>query len=352
MFLPTILLRQFGWWGLIAFAVPNVIGCTAFGYVLTKKKSEDLTRNHISAMRCFSYIVIAYHMFFIPFFIATAKVPLPDFLPQGYETSFAVILAGIVLAAAYAIILLPKRYWLLAALITYAISLATFTQLGFAPLEKITFSGELSLGQLPWIAIVFVFGFLLCPYLDLTFHYARCQSHSKHAFGVFGITFGLMILLTCAYSFSITTGLTLLVTTHIFVQIIFTVAAHLSQLQHTKTNKNSNMHPMLIIGCILIAAASLVIQKIDHPLIISEEFYVRFLVFFGLVFPTYVLLFTGPGKIISRSRKNLIWYLAFVAVSIPLYEIGFFHGIAWLLMLPIAAIITWKSAIIFSAKTP
>ena len=34
MYLPVILLRRFGWLGFLAFAVPNVLGCAAFGYVL------------------------------------------------------------------------------------------------------------------------------------------------------------------------------------------------------------------------------------------------------------------------------------------------------------------------------
>ena len=34
MYLPVLLLRHFGWPGVLAFVVPNVAGCVAFGYVL------------------------------------------------------------------------------------------------------------------------------------------------------------------------------------------------------------------------------------------------------------------------------------------------------------------------------
>ena len=36
MFFPLLLLRDFGWPGLVAFLVPNVIGCAGFGYVLDR----------------------------------------------------------------------------------------------------------------------------------------------------------------------------------------------------------------------------------------------------------------------------------------------------------------------------
>ena len=49
-----------------------------------------------------------------------------------------------------------------------------------------------------------LFGFALCPYLDLTFHRARqslAGRDAKTAFGVgFGVLFALMILFTLGYS--------------------------------------------------------------------------------------------------------------------------------------------------------
>ena len=300
-------------------------------------------------MRWFSYIVIAYHMFFIPFLVDAAKLPLPNFIAQGFETSMGMVLALVVLALAYALSYLPKQLWIIAATITYAISLTAFAQLGLSPLEQITFSGESPIDQLPWMALVIAFGFFLCPYLDSTFHHARCQTPSKHAFTVFGLSFTVMILLTCAYSLSVTTGLTLIITAHIFVQMIFTVGAHLSQLRQARSNNNRNIHPALIVCSILVAVGSWAIQRIDHPLIIGEEFYMRFLLFFSLIFPTYILLFMGPGRTIKRSRQTLLWFLIFLVSSAPFFEIGFLHGISWLLALPMAAITAWKLAIHFSA---
>ena len=296
----------------------------------------------------FSYVVIAYHMFFIPFLLATTKLPVPNFIPQGFEAFLGVVLAGTVLAIAYAMSYTPKRLWLIAAVITYAISLTAFVQLGFSPLEQIVFSGEIPIDQLPWMALVFAFGFFLCPYLDLTFHHARCQTPSKHAFAVFGLSFAVMIILTCAYSLSVTTGLTTLIAAHIFVQVIFTVAAHLSQLRQTYPNDSHKTNKALIVGSILVAAGSWAILRINHPLIIGEEFYMRFLLFFSLIFPTYILLFMGPGRTIKRTSKTLLWFLIFIVASTPFYEIGFLHGSAWLLTLPITGIFTWKLAIHFS----
>ncbi len=68
MFLPIILLRDFGWPGFLVFAVPNVLGCAAFGYVLRDAgRRADLLRRHERAAVLFSATTIAYHMFFMAF---------------------------------------------------------------------------------------------------------------------------------------------------------------------------------------------------------------------------------------------------------------------------------------------
>ena len=62
---------------------------------------------------------------------------------------------------------------ILASLFTCALSLGLLAvATGLGGLSWPSGSSEVS-GDLLWLAPVIVFGFLLCPYLDLSFHHAR-----------------------------------------------------------------------------------------------------------------------------------------------------------------------------------
>src|SRR5258706_13400931 len=71
MFLPVLLVRNWGIWGWVVFAVPNVIGAAAMGFVLrSRQSSEDILINHRPAMAIFSLITIAFHIYFVYWFVA------------------------------------------------------------------------------------------------------------------------------------------------------------------------------------------------------------------------------------------------------------------------------------------
>ena len=75
MFLPIILVREFGWPGFLVFAVPNVLGCAAFGYVLGNAPSRaGLLSRHQPATVLFSSTVIGYHMFFAAYAIFESTI--------------------------------------------------------------------------------------------------------------------------------------------------------------------------------------------------------------------------------------------------------------------------------------
>ena len=91
MYLPVALIRDFGWPGFAAFAIPNVLGCAAFGYVVaTTRASEEMVQRHRTAMRCFSLVAIAYQSYFAAF-LATAFLG-----PAQQAPWLGVLLAGIV----------------------------------------------------------------------------------------------------------------------------------------------------------------------------------------------------------------------------------------------------------------
>ncbi|MEE9131901.1 MAG: hypothetical protein V3T84_17960 [Phycisphaerales bacterium] len=340
MYLPIILLRQFGWWGFIAFAMPNVVGCIAFGYVLKRATSRQLVRRHGPAMRAFSFVVVVYHMFFLPFAAAAFVLSVPNFVPQAQGDHFGLVLAVAVMAAAIGLSRLPTRLWPALATLTFAFSLVAFAQLGAGSLGDITWSGETSLRQLLWLAPIFAFGFGLCPYLDLTFHRARGEAPSRHVFAVFGLTFAMIIVFTCAYAFQM--ALTPLVAGHIITQSVFTVAAHLREIRTSTPKRPRSIITGIVLVGLLVAALSSSIHLLDRNSVIGQEMYLRLLVFFGLVFPAYVLLFIGPGKTLTPTRANVMIYLVVVAAALPLYELGFLHERAWMAALALAALLAWR----------
>src|SRR5437773_2594477 len=71
MFLPVLLVRNWGIWAWIVFAVPNIIGAAAMGFVIrSRAQSEDILINHRPAIAVFSLITIAFHIYFIYWFVA------------------------------------------------------------------------------------------------------------------------------------------------------------------------------------------------------------------------------------------------------------------------------------------
>ena len=340
MYLPIILLRQFGWWGFLAFAIPNLVGCTAFGYVLKRATSRQLVQRHGPAMRSFSFVVVVYHMFFLPVAAMTFGLGVPNFVPQALGDHFGLVLAVAVMAAAIGLSRLPTRLWPALATLTFVFSLVAFAQFGAGSLGDITWSGQTALRQLVWLAPIFAFGFGLCPYLDLTFHRARGEAPSRHVFAVFGLTFAVILVFTCASAFQM--ALTTLVAGHIITQSVFTVAAHLREIRTTTPKRPRSIMTGIVLVGLLVAALSSSIHLLDRNSVIGQEMYLRLLVFFGLVFPAYVLLFIGPGKTLTPTRVNVTVYLVVVAAALPLYEFGFLHERAWMAALALAALLAWK----------
>ena len=340
MYLPVIMLRQFGWWGFLVFAIPNVFGCAAFGYVLKRATSQQVVLKHGSAMRCFSFIVVVYHMFFVPFVAATFVLPVPDFLPQRMSEYFGLVLAMIVMIGAVVLSRLPTRFWPILAMLVFGLSLVAFAQWGAGSLRQIAWVGQASLSELAWLTPIFAFGFFLCPYLDLTFHRARTEAQNRHAFAIFALGFAIMIVFTCAYAFG--SLLTPLVIGHILTQSMFTIAAHLREITETTPKHTRRNTTCVVLAALLVAGLSYSIRFLEQNSVIGEEMYLRLLVFFGLVFPAYVLLFVGPGKTLTISKANVTTFAIVIIAALPLYEFAFLHERAWLGSVALAAIIIWK----------
>lgn len=334
MFLPHIMLGWYGWPGFLLFAIPNVLGCASFGYVLNAKRSARFCEDHRSALTWFSLITIAFHLFFV-MVLWRWLTPADGIAAWPLVLAPAILMTGSVLVFA-----IPDRYWPAAALLPYVVSLGVWFTIGPQMLPEITWRGnEPPLGLLGLAPIV-IFGFLLCPYLDLTFHRACQQTPSRHAFAVFGVTFGAMIIMTCAYwqrldNAAIYGWLVI----HIFAQAMTTVGVHLRELE--RAGDRAMLRParmrnavIVIVGLVIVLAAA------STPLQTMLDHYLRFFVFYGLVFPSYVAVVAMTARGDERRRLAQRVLIACVLLA-PLCELGFLHGQPMLLIIPVAVMLAW-----------
>ena len=182
MFLPTLLLRWWGWPGFLAFAVPNVLGCALFGYVLSPETSRGFCLRNAGALRAFAWATVAYQAWFVQW--ATTGTPV------------ASALAPVCALLPLAFLFFPggRGFWPMAGSLAFAASMACFVWNGAGALTAPLGPTTQPPSTLLWAAPFMAFGFALCPYLDPTFHRALQQSPSRHAFAVFGVAFALALL--------------------------------------------------------------------------------------------------------------------------------------------------------------
>ena len=334
MYLPLVLLRELGWGGFAVFAIPNVVGCAAFGYVLKNPDgSAALLARHAAAARWFSIIAVAYNAYFVGWMVTRLPWTWAGSGWAGPIAAVGLVAAGLLLST------LPGRLWPLLGAGVYGLSLATLGVLGLSGLSDLPSSGERSGVEILFWAPPMAFGFLLCPYLDLTFHRALRASPSRHAFGIMGVAFAAMLLVTLAYRDRIWTLVPLI---HIGTQALFTTAAHLREVGRVPGGERVAVRA-LAIGVPLASVLLVLAAGSREGPQGGEDIYLRFLVFFGLLFPAYVLLFIGPGRPLALCRRNVLLYAAAMVVCLPFYELAFFGGRTWLLVVPLAGLLTWRA---------
>jgi hypothetical protein len=140
-----------------------------------------------------------------------------------------------------------------------------------------------------------------------------------------------MLVFTAAYAPLVAQGLPAIVLAHLAVQGIFTVAAHLGAQRALDARSDRERNATrLAIGACAVAAAIVGVAAAN-----GEATYLRFLVFYGLVFPACVALLCTRRTPAPAGRR---WLLAGIVVaSLPLYELGFIDFRTWLLPWPALA---------------
>ena len=345
MFLPVLLIRDYGVWGWAIFTLPNVIGASAMAYILKKSTtSAEITEKHKIACIVFSIVTMMFQIYFIGW-ISTI---VPNVL---------MLIAGIVLFLVYVLGSKVSIDETFSAFLIWVLSLVCFIViLNIVPIEKIDLfkAGNLiyNTKALLYLTPVCFFGFLLCPYLDLTFHKARQSNtflNSKIAFTIgFCFLFLLMVLFTFFYArpmASVFEGVPYMlkdrsplpllyvyvVVFHMLIQAGFTILLHFrSVLPMIKRQKGTGL--LLLISGIVFYLMPIMFNGNYTFLNLStnEIIYRSFMAFYALVAPTYVFLFMIPknNKNISLDKNNLFRWVKVVLLALPFYAIAFL-GVKW-----------------------
>jgi hypothetical protein len=322
MFLPVLLVREYGAWAWVVFAVPNVIGAAAMAWVLPDAEaSRALVRGHGAACEWFSIVTLAFHAFFYAAFIRQIAGP-----PQA---------AWLFVFAALAGLMLLRGGERVAAAVVMAISLAAAGLLLHRGLIPRLPPPVAPSANLFYVALVCVFGLMLCPYLDLTFHQARQATSPRGgrvAFALgFGVVFLSMIVFTLAYTgwlapwnLPLSDLIAVPLGIHLLAQTILKFVLHGKAI--IQRRKTSALLSMAIVVAVA-GAWGILSQSTDFTyrgLSLAEIGYRCFLAFYGLIFPAYVWI-----CIFARGHRST--FLAAVIIAMPMYWLAYIeHQMIWL----------------------
>lgn len=358
MFFPVLLLRDYGLWGWVAFAVPNVVGAAAMGFVLrTPGSARALWHRHAGGVRWFSDVTLAFHVFFafwlcdrlfgpaawgavvVPMLIipAARRAKLGPWLP--------VIAAGVWLLSigCFSVAVRLPGAWSGVALGT-----ADGTAAGLVP--------RLTTTDL-WLFIpATVTGFLCCPYLDGSFLRARAATDvatGRAAFSLgFGVVFLSMIVFSLLYAGLLIpvfagqpAGLSpvwrIVLGVHILVQILFTVTVHVRERMALDPAGRRTAGLVLM----LLIAMGLVLAEDRLGPWWGEAGYRGFLLMYGLVFPAYVWLVMLSRR--TPGRATLTRFFITTVVAMPMGVLGFVldrpTGSPWWLIAALGVITVGKA---------
>ncbi|MGB7158025.1 MAG: hypothetical protein WBD40_08155 [Tepidisphaeraceae bacterium] len=360
MFLPVLLVRDYGLWAWVVFAVPNVVGAAAMAWVLRDgDASLRVLHPNLPAAVGFSFVTIAFHVFFL------VCIVMP--IAQSWFVLPVALLGGLL---SWLVSRQVRGGWPAAAAGVLVISLIAFVMLGLnGALALPATQGQLPTLPLLWLLPVSIFGFALCPYLDLTFHRARqatSPASGRLAFGVgFGVFFLLMIVMTLLYAplvmgrFGMTSPLPAnlvvwLVAIHMAVQSWFTIAAHLRYAGRQLSSVGAELTTVILTIAIALLLGSIILvarEATYRGLGGAELSYRAFMAFYGLVFPAYVWLCMIPARGSETvPRRALMTFGMAVLVAAPMFWMGFIERRTIWLVPGVAVVLLAQLAIRFTGQ--
>jgi hypothetical protein len=366
MYLPFIMLRLWGWTGFLAFMVPNVLGCAAFGFVLDRDRSRALVERLGWTCSLFSAITIAYQAWFAGW-AAQAFVVADPAMRTVVATGIpiALLVLGLALAArgdafwrtagTVATIASPLVLLLPGGLAAGAEALAAggdaavaASAAGAVGADAPAASFEPLLGRMPlaFALPTIVAGFLASPFFDLTFHRAVQQApQPRVAFATFGLTFAAMLMMIATF-FDAATGAPRIgpaIVALWALQLLFTVAVHLRELLAAAPSIRIAGRPVaaLVAAAVLLATPAFTFTLgpslpeghaplaggATTALLPGEPLYMTFLGAYGLLFPVLLML---DARGAPRTAT-----LGVLALGLPCYLLGAVDFLTMLMPVPV-----------------
>ena len=334
MLLPALLLRDHGPWGFVVFALPNVLGAAAMGWVLrSPQQAAAFAHQHRRAGLAFSLATMAFHLFVVGGLIR----PEWNWLGLPLLASGLVVCGGLTSGGGV-------RGGFAASGLVLAVSFTALILASQLPGSYSAWKVAPALGsEYLWAFVpASLAGFLTCPYLDLTFLRARAATGvgtGRAAFVIgFCLVFAPMLLFATCYAHLMGPffaggsavafpGLwAILLPLHLVLQIALTLSFHglevarrLSPLRRAVAGLA--LVPALLLGCWcarLGTAAPLPVPGPPSPAWAAgwltslgtrmpwpEVGYRVFVILYGAVFPSYVLLCAWPTQRPTRPRFKL-----------------------------------------------
>jgi hypothetical protein len=331
MYLPTLLVRDAGKAGFLAFLIPNAIGAASVGWVLAGRADRFLqTKKPI--ILAFTAVTIAFHGYWIAWMAGNRIVEFPAEFLGGLVFGASVVGNAIAIAGK------PRGF---AAVVTLFFSLLAAAGLLAFPADAPWLSD--SPLDLAGLAAVCVLGFGLCPYLDLTFNKATIESRRPRLIFTLGfLVFAAALTMftrgrvlwseasPVAFSLDIWTFMILL-GAHFGAQTTFTIAAHAEAVQTTLRTRLRSFSGLwlTLLPALLGLAIGVAITTIDLTLgpvsifevSLREAGYRSFLAAYGLVFPAWLLLSLGGRDPMARRTLTVLGVTCLLAL--PFFAYGF-----------------------------
>jgi hypothetical protein len=337
MFLPVILMRDYGPWSFAVFAVPNVVGAALMGVVLMSPgASRSLCTRHDRAIRVFSLITLSFQWFFAVWLLMGVGVGF-----EGLVVLVAVLgVSAMPLAQAHRIAVVVWCASIACAAWWFATASATM------PWDA-TFSAARP-GALLSLAPICLFGFALSPYLDGTFHLALQRLPGWRGTVAFLLGFGLLFLAMIAFTFFYAPAIidaankrgatvgpqwaTLPVIVHLSLQLGYTIGLH-SKPSPTPapipiSQNASVLHTNLATALgIVLAIVGFAFSRHGYAdLSLTETIYRLFMSFYALIFPSYVWLCMIPTwRAGTPTKRHIQIWLGACALAAPAFWMGFFE---------------------------
>ena len=284
------------------------------GFYFSKPTQQHFEAKHKTAIATFSYITIAYQLFFISWLSAMTK--------QVWLLPLAITL-GLVIH----ITKNRMSYWAVAILV---VCLGLFIGFMGNTLAPINISAK---SDWPHALLPLAIGFIFSPYLDITFH--RAFKNSTHPKASFSLGFGLLFLILLSFVFLYASSLSELffngagvseipsaiiypIVAFLVLQTAFTVAAHSSELALQHYIRPALLGYVVLALSVFFIALTWQLHGVSLSglnLPFEETVYKGFLFFYSLVFPLYLLL--------GKSKPIFLWVLG---LSTPAYALGFLIG--------------------------